>query len=165
MTWQNGLVTRRGPRLPVSRTTPRRQNPPQRRRAPAQTVKTGGFDLVRQLGLSLPDVEESTMYGTPALKVRGKMFACIASHKSAEPGTLVIRMDFDQRDELIATDPSTYYLTDHYVGYTTVLVRLSRVHPDALRDLLLTAWRFMSATDRRRARPRTGVIRAPARRR
>jgi hypothetical protein len=98
------------------------------------------------------------MFGTPALKVRGKMFACIASHKSAEPDTLVVRMSFDQRDDLIATDPSTYYLTDHYLGYTTVLVRLSRVHPDALRDLLLSAWRFMSADTKRRptrpARPR-----------
>jgi hypothetical protein len=96
------------------------------------------------------------MYGAPALKVRGHMFACMASHKSAEPGTLVIRMDFNQRDELIATDPSTYYLTDHYVGYPSVLVRLSRVHPDALRDLLLTAWRFVSAKHPRR---RTAAIR------
>jgi hypothetical protein len=118
-------------------------------------MKSDGFDLVRKLARSLPDVEESTMYGTPALKVRGKMFACIASHKSAEPGTLVVRMDFDQRDELIASDPSTYYLTDHYVGYSTALVRLSRVHPDALRDLLLTAWRFMAAGTRRsRRRPK-----------
>jgi hypothetical protein len=103
-----------------------------------------GFDLVRKLAGSLPDVEESTMYGAPALKVRGKMFACMASHKSAEPGSLVVRIDFDQRDELLATDPSTYYLKDHYVDYACVLVRLSRIHPDALRDLLLTAWRFMS---------------------
>jgi hypothetical protein len=112
--------------------------------------KRDRFDPVRKFGLTLPEVEEGTMFGTPALKVRGKMFACIASHKSAEPDTLVVRMPFEQRDELIATDPSTYYLTDHYVGYTTVLVRLSRVHPDALRDLLLTAWRFMSASTRRR---------------
>src|SRR6476661_5085587 len=95
------------------------------RRTPARRVKAGDFALVRRFGLSLPQVEETTMYGAPALEVRGKMFACMASHKSAEPGTLVVRMDFDQRDELIATDPSTYYLTDHYVGYTSVLVRLS----------------------------------------
>jgi hypothetical protein len=161
-------MKRSGRRQPASGTSTRRQNPrqrPLRRRGPADRAKTDSFDLVRKFGLSLPDVEEATMYGTPALKVRGKMFACIASHKSAEPGTLVIRMDFDQRDELIATDPSTYYLTDHYVGYTSVLVRLSRVHPDALRDLLLTAWRFMSAGDRRRVRPRTREIPAAARRR
>ena len=159
-------MTRREPRQPRSGTSARRQKPSPRARPrrPAATAKTG-FDLVRKFGLTLPDVEEGTTYGTPALKVRGKMFACIASHKSAEPGTLVVRMDFDQRDELIATDPSTYYLKDHYVGYACVLVRLSRVHPDALRDLLLTAWRFVSASDRRRARPRARGIQEASRRR
>ena len=104
------------------------------------------FRAVREIGLRLPGAEEATMYGAPALKVGGKMFACIASHKSAEPNTLAVRMDFAQRDALIAEDPETYYLEDHYVGYPVVLVRLSRVHPDAMRDLLAGAWRFVSAT-------------------
>ena len=159
-------MPRRELRQPDAGTSPRRQKPSpgSRPRRAAATVQTG-FDLVRKFGLTLPDVEESTTFGKPTLKVRGKMFACIASHKSAEPGTLVVRMDFDQRDELIATDPSTYYLKDHYVGYACVLVRLSRVHPDALRDLLLTAWRFVSASDRRRARPRARGIEKASRRR
>jgi hypothetical protein len=159
-------MTRREPRQPRSGTSARRQQPSPgaRPRRASATVNTG-FDLVRKFGLTLPDVEESTTFGMPTLKVRGKMFACIASHKSAEPGTLVIRMDLDQRDELIATDPSTYYLKDHYVGYACVLVRLSRVHPDALRDLLLTAWRFVSASDRRRARSRARGIQEASRRR
>jgi hypothetical protein len=89
------------------------------------------FDTVRELGLVLPDVEEGTTYGSPALKVRGKMFACLAIHRSADPGSLAIRIAFDQRDELIAEDPNTYYVTDHYVTYPCVLVRLSRVHRDA----------------------------------
>lgn len=110
-----------------------------------------GFDLVRRLGGSLPGVEEATMYGAPALKVRGRMFACMASHRSAEPGTLVVRIPFTQRDELIANEPSVYYLTDHYVGYASVLVRLSRVPPDALRDLLLSSWRFISPKSSKRA--------------
>ena len=109
------------------------------------------FDTVREMGLALPDVEEGTVYGSPALKVRGKMFACIAIHRSADPDTLAIRIDFDQRDELISADPNTYYLTDHYVNYPVVLVRLTRVNPDALRDLLLTGWRFVSTSDKRRA--------------
>lgn len=125
-------------------------------------TRTAAFDLVRTLARSLPDVEQSMMYGAPALKVRGKMFACMASHKSAEPGTLVVRVDFDQRDELIAADPSTYYLTDHYVGYASVLVRLSRIEPDALRDLLLTAWKFMS---RRQAVRALRSVRRPRRER
>lgn len=112
--------------------------------------KTVSFDTVRELGLALPDVEEGTTYGSPALKVGGKMFACLAVHRSADPGSLAIRLDFDQRDELIAADPKTYYLTDHYVNYPVVLVRLARVRQDALRDLLLMAWRFVSATGKRR---------------
>jgi hypothetical protein len=109
------------------------------------------FDTVREMGLALPDVEEGTVYGSPALKVRGQMFACIAIHRSADPDTLAIRIDFNQRDELISADPNTYYLTDHYVNYPVVLVRLTRVHPDALRDLLLTGWRFVSTSGKRRA--------------
>ena len=56
------------------------------------------FDVVRKLGLALPEVEEGTAYGAPALNVRGKMFACLAIHRSAEPNTLVVCIDFDQRN-------------------------------------------------------------------
>jgi hypothetical protein len=110
------------------------------------------------MGRALPGVDVTTSWGAPDLKVRGKMFACGAIHKSAEPETLVVRMDFDQRDELIAADPDTYYLKEHYVDYACVLVRLRRVHPDALRDLLLMGWRFISTAKprirRRKPSPR-----------
>jgi hypothetical protein len=104
------------------------------------------FATVRQMALRLPGVEEGTAWGVPAFKVGGKMFACRTSHRSAEPNTLAVRIDFAQRDELLAADPDTYYLTYHYEDYPVILVRLSRVHPDALRDLLATAWRFVSAS-------------------
>ena len=90
------------------------------------------FDAVRKIALALEHVEESTSYGTPAFKVRGKLFA-----RLREDGeTLVVGMDFDQREELLTADPDTYYLTDHYLNYRWILVRLPRVHPDALRDLM-----------------------------
>ena len=66
------------------------------------------FDTVRKIGLALPDVEAGITYGSPALKVRGQMFACVPSHKSAEPDSLVVRVDFDRRAELIAAEPDTY---------------------------------------------------------
>lgn len=102
------------------------------------------FDTVRKMGLRLPDVEESTGFGMPALKVRGQLLACPAINKSAEPGSIVVRIAFDQRDELIAGDPDTYYLTDHYRPYPSVLVRLSKIRPDALQDLLGMAWKFVT---------------------
>jgi len=109
-------------------------------------IKTHSFDEVVRLASDLPGVERSTAYGSPALKVNGKMFACIPTHRSAEPDSLAIRVGFTDRDELIAADPATFYLKDHYVNYACVLVRLRRIHEDALRDLLRMGWRFMSAT-------------------
>ena len=112
------------------------------------------FDAVRRIGLGLPDVEEGTTYGSPSLKVRGRLLTCLAVHKSAEPDSLAVRIDFDQRAELMAAHPDTYYLTYHYVNYPVVLVRLSRIRLDALRDLLGMAWRFVSAQTRR-GKPRS----------
>ena len=118
------------------------------------------FNDVRKIGGSLPDVEATTTWGAAALKVRGKMFVCIATHKSAEPNTLVVRMDFAQRDALIDEDPATYYLKDHYVDYACVLVRLAQVHRDALADLVHTAYRFVSATARQRAKAKPRAAKA-----
>lgn len=103
-----------------------------------------GFEDVEAIARTLPDVVVATAWGQPALKVRGKMFACVASHKSAEPNTLVVKMDFADRDALIEEEPGTYYLKEHYTGYPCVLVRLSRVHPDALRELIIGAHRYVS---------------------
>lgn len=116
------------------------------------------FRSVRAIGLRLPGVEESTMYGSPALKLGGRLIACIASHKSAEPHTLVVRTDFEQRDLLIAEEPGTYYLKEHYRTFPVVLVRLSKVGPDAMRDLLGAAARVVNATrkpGKKRASPAT----------
>jgi hypothetical protein len=110
----------------------------------ARTSRESGFDLVRTLSQTLPGVEESRSYGKPSLTADGRMFTCLASHRSAEPDTLVVRVAFEQRDDLLAGDPSTYYVTEHYVNYPCVLVRLSRIHRDALRDLLSMGWRFVS---------------------
>lgn len=128
-----------------------------------KATKAITFDTVRTLGLALPDVEASTSYGSPSLKVGGKMFACIAINKAAEPNTLALRLPFDQRDELIAADPGTYYIKDHYLNYPCVLVRLSSVHPDALRDLLRMSHGFVSAMKKptsRGRRPIRGTVQA-----
>jgi hypothetical protein len=108
-------------------------------------LKKVTFATVRKIGLALPDVEEGTAYGAPALKLNGQLLACMAANKAAEPNSLVVRIDFDQRDELIAAEPEVYYLKDHYVDYACVLVRLARVPPDALPDLLRMGWQFVNS--------------------
>jgi hypothetical protein len=120
------------------------------------------FRTVRAIGLKLPGVEESRMYGMPALKLGGRMIACIASHKSAEPGSLVVWTDFEQRDLLVAEQPGTYYFKEHYKAYPVVLVRLSKVNTDAMRDLLNAAHRVVSASGtktkkKKRAAPTAGA--------
>lgn len=117
------------------------------------------FKTVESIGRTLPDVEVTTTWGQPTLKVHGKMFVCTASHKSAEPNTLVVVMDFADRDALIEDDPGTYYLKEHYLNYPCVLVRLSRVRVDALRDLIAGAHRIVAARARRKpaGRSRRGV--------
>jgi hypothetical protein len=129
-----------------------------KRRASSST-RTISFDDVVELTRDLPRVERGTAYGSPALKVDGKMFVCIPTHRSAEPNSLAVRVDFADRDDLIENEPDVFYLKDHYADYAVVLIRLARIHRDALRDLLHMSWRFMSAKNTRVQRRRRPLAR------
>ncbi len=108
-----------------------------------------GFDAVKKAGLNFPDVEATTNWaGVPVLKARGCFMAGLASHPSAEPGTLVVRCPLEDRELFLEDAPDTYYLTDYYRPYPLVLVRLARVSRDALRDLLHVSWRMAVAKAR-----------------
>jgi hypothetical protein len=108
-------------------------------------MKRDAFEIVRLVGLALPDVEAATRYdGSSVLKMRGCFMAGLASHPSAEPETLVVRSEFADREWLLEDAPETYYITDYYRKYPLVLVRLSRIDRDALRDLLASSWRLTS---------------------
>jgi hypothetical protein len=107
------------------------------------------FDTVRAIGLTFPDVVAETKYdGSPVLKAHGSFMAGIATHESAEADTLVVRTPIDDRHWLLEEAPDTYYLTEYYERHPVVLVRLERIHPDALRDLLSVSWRLASAKGR-----------------
>jgi hypothetical protein len=95
------------------------------------------YDTVRRLALALPDVEEGTSYGPPALKVKGKLFVRLRD----DIDSIVLRMSFDKRDELMGLDPETFYITDHYVKHQWILVRLSNVPREALPALLQIGYR------------------------
>jgi len=111
------------------------------------------FDIVRTIGLELPGVEATTKYdGSPVLKLDGIFMAGLAMHPSAEPDTLVVRSELDDREALVEDAPETYYLTDYYRSYPLVLVRLKRVEPDALRELLSVSWRMTRSKTHRRRR-------------
>lgn len=117
-------------------------------------MSNGLFDIVQTVGLTMPGVEAATKYdGSPVLRIDGVFMAGLALHPSAEPDSLVVRAPLDDRALLIAEAPETYYLTDYYRKYPLVLVRLSRLGPEELRDLLTTSWRMTMAKARKRPSP------------
>jgi hypothetical protein len=67
----------------------------------------------------------------------------------------VVCVDFADRAALLAEAPDVYYVTDHYIDYPSVLVRLSRMTPDGLRDLLAMAYKFVISKSARGARARS----------
>jgi hypothetical protein len=111
------------------------------------------FDTVREIGGALPDVVESTAYGAPALKLSGKLLACVATNKSADANSIVVRIDPEQRAELLRQDPNVYYITDHYALHPTVLVRLSKIGRADLKALLRDAHRFVLSEQKRPTEP------------
>ena len=119
-----------------------------------KVMRTASFDRVQKLGVKLPGVTVDKYFGMPALKLDGQMLACMASHKSAEPNTLVVRIDFFERDLRVANEPDIYYLKPHYVGYPCVLARLSRIPDEALRDLLDSGSGFIKKKKAARKRNR-----------
>jgi len=117
-----------------------------------RSTQPDAFEVVKAVGLTLPDVEATTKYdGSPVLKRGGSFMAGVATHPSAEPGTLVVRADVEERERLLEEAPETYYLTEYYRRYPLVLVRLSRIDRDALRDLLSVSCRLTAEKARKRA--------------
>lgn len=96
------------------------------------------FAEVSKIGCKLPGVAESTSYGTPALKVAGKLLA-----RLREDGeTLVLRCDFFSRDFLLDREPDLFFITDHYRDWPWILLRLPEVTADRLKELLEDSWRL-----------------------
>ncbi len=96
------------------------------------------WDEVRQIALSLPGVEESTSYGTPSFKVKGKF---ITRLRQEDNSLVLVDVPIDERDMLIEADPDVYHLTPHYKDYPAVLARLETVHPGSLLAFLERRWR------------------------
>lgn len=114
----------------------------------------GRFDEVIRIGTELPDVEVSTSYGTPALKVRGKSFCRLWGEREyrrdgidpADTEVLVILCDVESKESLLSSFPDALFSTPHYDGYGAVLIRLATIDDDDLADLLEDAYRRKAPT-------------------
>jgi hypothetical protein len=94
------------------------------------------FARVKKFAAALPGVEESTSYGTPALKVRGKLMARLREDNE----TLVLRVAWEERERVLAVSPEVFFLTDHYRNHPWVLLRLPAATPSQVRAGLRHAW-------------------------
>jgi hypothetical protein len=101
------------------------------------------WDDVVALGRELPETEESTSYGRPSLKVRGKSFVTIRER----PDALVVRCDGDEKPFLLEARPDLVFTTPHYDGYPYVLVRLEAPLEEA-RELVIDSWLLVAPKKR-----------------
>lgn len=97
---------------------------------------------VVSMATSLPAVEESTWYRTPALKVAGKGFARL---RSEAEGGLVLLCELAEKEALLASGDPAFYTTPHYDGFGAIIVDLARVDPDQLGEMVTESWRRRKA--------------------
>jgi hypothetical protein len=107
----------------------------------SRTAPTPAYRRFVKLALTFPGVEESSSYGTPALKVKGKLLSRL---RTEAEGALALRCDFIDREILLQADRAAFFVTDHYLNYPMILIRLDKVRADALPDLFERAWRMQA---------------------
>ncbi|HTV67929.1 MAG TPA: MmcQ/YjbR family DNA-binding protein [Rhizobiaceae bacterium] len=95
------------------------------------------FAKLVKAAAGLPEVEESSWFGTPSLKVRGKGFARVK-----DPDTVVLMCSLEDKELLFETAPEIFFETDHYKGWPAILVRIKKISPKELKHRLAIAWRL-----------------------
>ncbi len=85
--------------------------------------------------LGLPGVYEGHCFGTTAFYVQKKLLVRMKEDNC----TLVVHTP--DRDEWTDKDPVTFFITDHYKNYPTVLVNLAKVDDNDLKRILTEAWK------------------------
>ena len=99
------------------------------------------FDDIREIARALPGVVDGTSYGTPALKVGGKLIARL--HQSMD--CVVLRSELLDREILMQSAPDAFFITDHYRDYPWILLRLDVIEKSVLPELIERAWRSVAS--------------------
>jgi len=110
------------------------------KRKATRIIRGVDFESVRRAALALPGVEEGTSYGTPAFRVKKKLFARMRE----EGEDFVLRVGDDLRDVLLATESAVFHQTPHYFGHPYVLARLGAITEPRLASIVEEAWRSVA---------------------
>ncbi len=95
------------------------------------------FARLKAAAAHLPGIEDSTWYGTPALKVGGKGFARVR-----DADTVVLMASLEDKEMLFSAAPDIFFETDHYKGWPAMLVRIHAISDAELAHRLAAAWRL-----------------------
>jgi len=95
------------------------------------------WKTVRKLALSLPEVEASSS-GRVAFSVRGKGFAWEARERDG--GGLAVRVDRDEKELILDSNPDVYFTSPHYTGFPAVQIDVDAIERDELWERLEDAW-------------------------
>ncbi len=95
------------------------------------------IQVIRELAKSFPGIDESTSYGTPAMKVGKKLV--LRLHQK-EDAIVVLLNTVEEQQQFILQDPMSFYITEHYSGYPAVLVRPT-IEEASFREIMELAWR------------------------
>ena len=92
--------------------------------------------------MSFPGAYEKSSYGTPTGFVGKKVFTQVGSHK--REAIMLLTQSLEERDHLIAADPDTFYITDHFKNYKGLLARIAKLDAKTLRTLLERRWQAIA---------------------
>ena len=96
----------------------------------------------RKIAQSFPGVHEKASYGTPTFFVGKKVFTQVGSHGRTD--IMLLTQTLEERDHLIAADPDTFYITDHFRNYQGLLARIDMLDAKTFRGLLERRWQAIA---------------------
>jgi hypothetical protein len=109
------------------------------------------LEEAKRLLLGLPNVVQGRAYRYEAFLLNGQFLARFRDDDTV----LVLRLaTIDDREFLMRLDPRSFFFTEHYRNYATVLVRLAQVPPDLLTRVVQDSWNYVASQPPPRQRPK-----------
>ena len=110
------------------------------------------IDDVAAIALGLPEATEGERHGNRSWSVAGKVFAWERGFSKADrrrygeetppdgPILAVSVADLTEKEAVLAANQAGFFTIPHFNGYAAVLIQLSKVTDQALRDALTDGW-------------------------
>ncbi len=95
------------------------------------------IDQIARLAAKLEGVRRSESEGRLQWRYQGRLVA-----RQLDEEQLVIRADFDYRDEIVRMFPATFSVPARFTKHMMVVADLARGDDGAIEDALVAAWRL-----------------------